>query len=188
MTCPHCGYQNPDQSAQCQSCGYLLKPPEVPKHDYRFIVVVVMVLLVLAGFIAAALSFAGRADSMISFFGKRGYFDLAAGTVVLRPGEVKAFSLRNPARTPVCRLYGRVASDQPGTSVMVLDSANLGRLIANQPFTAFATLPVAGPTRFSAQTEKGEQLHHIVLRLSESARDSVTVQIERMQAACFEPW
>ena len=187
MLCPHCGFAAPDDAPSCPSCGHLLRPPTAPSpRRGNLLAVIVVATVVVVGFFITVRSLRQRNATSISFFGKRAHFDFPYRVFRLKPGMVESVSIRNPPRTPVCRLYGAASSAANDVSLIVLDSASLDRMKTGAPFTASHEQAVKGYVEFSAQTEGGDVSHHVAFRYT--GTDSAVVTLDRLRAQCFEKW
>ena len=190
MVCPHCGFEAPAGATQCMSCGYPLVPPSVrPKRKRTLLMFIIVIGLFGAAFVVIALEFRGQsARSSISFFGKRAHFDFGRQLFTLAPGAVGSVSLRNPPRTPVCRIYGRMGAAPAGAQLLVLDSANLALLSSGERYSALIDSPARAGESFDAQTEGAGVAFHVAVRNAAGGTDSTRIEIESMRASCYEKW
>ena len=188
MICPHCGFAAPDDAPNCPSCGYLLRPPDTPPARKSHLFSIVLVALVaVGGFFMAVRAFRSSNETSISFFGKRAHIDFGQRVFRLQPRAIESVSIRNPPRTPVCRLYIAASTSAPDVSLIVLDSANLDRLKTDGPYTAVYETALKGSVEFTAQTEGGDVSHHVAVRYA-GAADSAVVTLDRLRVQCFEKW
>lgn len=188
MICPHCGFEAPENAAQCMSCGYALRPPELPpRRRSKLFMLIGVALLFLITFIVAVRGFGDQSATSVSFFGKRAHFDFGAQQLAWRADTVITVSMRNPARTPVCRLYGRFGTVARGARFTVMDSSNYVAWRAGARHTPLHDQPVSSGSEFGIQTE-GAGLNFLLAIYPENPADSATARIESMRATCYEEW